>query len=364
MVAYSLTFVTSSNLYAFSRRILSRRALRASAIHCQLIPPASFDPDDLLGQYPDGGVMITDSTSHFKHSINGVTHSIVQRRPGAPYLPASTPFRSIGNRTKSKISTFAKFLRSYLSRHHVYNNCYFLTLTLSKQTLTDRQHNAILTKFLNNLVKRGVINHYIWRAETQKRGAIHWHVLFLTKFRDEAFAQRRNKRLYMYQNLSMYIYSYWQRINYGSDGYRGEFIQLKKLSSGGAAKYLAKYAGKDSDSERRYLTCRNFGSSRVLGTIIKGFVVPSQNNAVPANVYNYDYCSVPPAFSIFSSCFSRYSIHLTAIITGILESQGCYGRYENYEENLQLHLQTPLHYVALGLWLSGRAPDKSVFSIF
>lgn len=56
-------------------------------------------------------------------------------------------------------------------------SCWFITLTCSDFIET----NDVVSDFIENLRKQGVINQYVWVRERQKRGANHWHILFNSK---------------------------------------------------------------------------------------------------------------------------------------------------------------------------------------
>lgn len=54
----------------------------------------------------------------------------------------------------------------------------FVTLTLpSKQVHSDKLIRKLQTRFIENLQKSYQVQHYIWRAETQANGNIHFHIL-------------------------------------------------------------------------------------------------------------------------------------------------------------------------------------------
>lgn len=67
----------------------------------------------------------------------------------------------------------------------------FLTLTVPKQTESDYEiKRKCLTTFLYDLRRTKDVNLYVWRAESQLRGDIHFHVV-LDRFVDEKYCRKR-----------------------------------------------------------------------------------------------------------------------------------------------------------------------------
>lgn len=58
-------------------------------------------------------------------------------------------------------------------------NCIFITLTLpAAQVHEDGYLNRhALNRFITVMRRKGHINHYVWRAEVQKNGNMHWHII-------------------------------------------------------------------------------------------------------------------------------------------------------------------------------------------
>jgi len=178
------------------------------------------------------------------------------------YHRPRTPFRVFSERSKRKTSRIGSFLRSYLSTLNPLP-VYFLTLTVHYQNLSDRESNKILSLFLNTLRKKNIIRSYIWRAETQKRGAIHWHLLVVAH---PEYCSLCSDVRYFHSIL----WYYWRFCHNKDTDYAADFIDLKMLTSGGAAYYLSKYVAK-LEPGRRPLTTRTFGQSRDFSTLTKPF---------------------------------------------------------------------------------------------
>jgi hypothetical protein len=94
----------------------------------------------------------------------------------------------VSNQAKRKISKAIEYLVTVSKEKKVLNRLTdkivvvklsFLTLTLpSKQIHTDKEIiNTCLNSFLNEVRKYHSVHNYIWRAELQKNGNIHFHLL-------------------------------------------------------------------------------------------------------------------------------------------------------------------------------------------
>jgi len=207
------------------------------------------------------------------------------------YHRPCTPFRVFSTRSARKTSRIGSFLRSYLSTLHALP-VLFVTLTVHYQNLSDRESNKILSLFLNTLRKKKIIRSYIWRAETQQRGAIHWHLLVVMH---PSFYNACNN----IHSIHSMLWSFWRSCHHAENDYAADFIDVKRLTSGGAAYYLSKYVEKLAPG-RRALTTRTFGQSRDFSILTKPFytyeTIVEEINHPFLEVVRYPNCVVSLAF--------------------------------------------------------------------
>ncbi|XHT58580.1 hypothetical protein RAO09_01860, partial [Ornithobacterium rhinotracheale] len=86
----------------------------------------------------------------------------------------------------------------------------FVTLTLpSAQIHHDRVLRKILAKYLDHLKKVYGLKNYLWKAETQKNGNLHFHVLIDTKIPREDIQRIWNQ----YINKYGYVDRYSEKMN-------------------------------------------------------------------------------------------------------------------------------------------------------
>ena len=158
---------------------------------------------------------------------------------GDPPKPDPDRLRTFTRKARRTVINAGLLLRSYAD----FGKAYFLTLTVPVHDQDDRFYTKQLSKFLENLRKRHGMIHYLWRAERQKRGAIHFHIIFV--------GDRLN---------AGHVRKYWQRLLNVPLAY----IKIVPLYDNGAVFYCTKYAGKLSDDEVDVFTCRTWGMSRFL----------------------------------------------------------------------------------------------------
>lgn len=127
----------------------------------------------------------------------------------------------------------------------------FLTLTLpSKQCHTDSVINKQLVRFIENLKQsKGVLN-YVWKAEPQENGNIHYHLL-LDKFIPKDYLQQRwnsqiNKLGYVDRSKS-------------SNPPTTRVESLRKIKN--VVAYISKYMTKP-ENNKRPITAKLWGASR------------------------------------------------------------------------------------------------------
>ena len=102
-------------------------------------------------------------------------------------LTAGFTTAGISQATQRKIKKHSAVLANLAEKKVVQNHrgdrshhlCTFITLTLpSAQDCTDAEANKILLQpFLDKCRKFGLLSNYVWRAEKQKNGNVHYHVI-------------------------------------------------------------------------------------------------------------------------------------------------------------------------------------------
>jgi hypothetical protein len=114
-------------------------------------------------------------------------------------------------------------------------SCWFITLTCSDFI----ESNEVVSDFIENLRKQGVVNQYVWVRERQKRGANHWHVLFNSKLTWLDFVKVKRS-----WNRVLQRYGYSVSNNSVRFGSRPKVNNIKAVSN-----YICKYMSKGGDSE-------------------------------------------------------------------------------------------------------------------
>lgn len=171
-------------------------------------------------------------------------------------------------------------------------NCIFITLTLpAKQVHEDGYLNRhALNRFITVMRRKGHMNHYVWRAEVQRNGNIHWHILsdievdyhivreewnaimsdlgyiqlYADKHRNTTLADYlKIRKVDSDKAMAQAIAHYNKSTNEGwSDP---NSIDVKRVSSVKSLRqYISKYVSKGSDENARQLGCRHWGASDTL----------------------------------------------------------------------------------------------------
>ncbi|WP_143592008.1 rolling circle replication-associated protein [Tenacibaculum holothuriorum] len=121
----------------------------------------------------------------------------------------------------------------------------FLTLTLPvKQRHTDKVFRKLLIRLIENLTKTYEVKHYVWRAEPQENGNIHFHVL-LDRFVDK---DKVNTLWCKQLNKLGYVDFYKQRKNTDKEPPAANILSLKKVKN--TVNYLLKYMTKPEKDKR------------------------------------------------------------------------------------------------------------------
>lgn len=125
--------------------------------------------------------------------------------------------------------------------------CTFVTLTLpSKQVHSDKLIRKCLTTFLDNLKKTHNVNHFVWKAETQKNGNIHFHVVI------DRYIHWQNVRLLWNKQISKLGYIQF----YKNNRLKAGFVYRPYIEKNGN-----RYINKKSKKEQydNYLKDKNEG---------------------------------------------------------------------------------------------------------
>lgn len=123
---------------------------------------------------------------------------------------------------------------AYMFDHKV-NKIVFLTFTIKDNVKDNALTNKAWSYYLKILRQRYKLHSYLWVAERQKRGAIHYHALF-----DMPFTK--------YQTLSQLFHKAFEKFNIAASSansvstskYYGAIVHSKEM----ALKYICKYISK------------------------------------------------------------------------------------------------------------------------
>jgi hypothetical protein len=176
-------------------------------------------------------------------------------------------------------------------------NACFITLTLpASQTHDDGELNRhALGRFITEARRNGWFEHYVWRAEVQKNGSAHWHILVDR----EIDAQEVRKHWNRIMNDLGYVGRYQKKM---SQLNLEQYIEMRKPQSDeamskaikafnvgmnenwtnpnssdiqrvrsiqGLKKYVSKYMSKASDGESRDWHSRHWGASDSLRDLLE-----------------------------------------------------------------------------------------------
>lgn len=153
------------------------------------------------------GIMSAKAQKRIRNAIN--------------WLALSVPSKKIYNKATKKTFTFQLSL---------------VTLTLTdKQVHSDNEiKKNVLQPFIDYMRKAWLVNNYIWKAETQANGNIHFHIVIDSFIHHKAINSVWNKML--------------SRLNYKSHKASTRIESIKKINDIGA--YMAKYLSKNDKSRR------------------------------------------------------------------------------------------------------------------
>jgi hypothetical protein len=130
----------------------------------------------------------------------------------------------------------------------------FITLTISNKEIQDHKfcYNNLLRPFLQWLDKTIKVNSYIWKAELQKRGQIHYHITISNFIHHTEIREKWN---YLQRKSGL--------ISNSDNPPSTEIKQVHKINN--IEHYLAKYISK-SENENERLNCKVWDCSANLKT--------------------------------------------------------------------------------------------------
>lgn len=240
--------------------------------------------------------------------------------------------------------------------NYIYHRVMFITLTLpSPQKHTDQEiTNTILQHFLDRGRKLGIFANYVWRAEKQKNGNIHYHLitdsyvsysliyrLWLLSLEKLDYVKRYTKKFSSmpYEVYSRLPFNKNQDIRIVSERYakgvrnfwkKPPCVDVRSTDSLSQINdYIAKYAGKNEEDADNIVTGRVWACSRSVSAATKSFCTDQELNSFWFNIGQcvmkrevirheyFDMCLFSfVSISAWFPDFSRYvqelmSIHIT-----------------------------------------------------
>ena len=160
--------------------------------------------------------------------------------------------------------------RFYSLQHdkYFYFKINFITLTLASKQIHDDNtiKKELLNQFLTEIRQQFKVKKYLWRAEPQKNGNIHFHIIA------DQFIHYREVRVKWnrIQNKLGYVDRYTAKEG-KLDPPSTEIKSIKRIKN--LAKYLSKYCTKES--EIRKIQGRQWGLSQNLSKFQRAVTVPS-----------------------------------------------------------------------------------------
>jgi hypothetical protein len=128
----------------------------------------------------------------------------------------------------------------------------FVTLTLPiKQNHTDKVFRKMLVRFIENLTKTYKVKHYIWKAEPQKNGNIHFHLLIDRWIPKEAIQSLWNRQLNTYDYIDNYKRIRTLKGLSANEPPTTKIHSLEKVSN--TVSYIMKYMTKQEHEKRQII---------------------------------------------------------------------------------------------------------------
>lgn len=151
-------------------------------------------------------------------------------------------------------STYNQQIFNPVSNRMINFRLAFITLTISNKEIQDHKfcYNNLLRPFLQWLDKTIKVNSYIWKAELQKRGQIHYHITISNFIHHTEIREKWN---YLQRKAGL--------IENNQHPPSTEIKQVHKINN--IEHYLAKYISK-SENENNRLNCKVWDCSANLKT--------------------------------------------------------------------------------------------------
>lgn len=254
---------------------------------------------------------MSEAKFNYRFTNNGlfpVRYMVTRKRSQASDQNLNRGFRTSGisEATRKKITTAARVLSYCAKKVQVRNSkgiyfthhSQFITLTLpSVQVHTDQEiTKVVLGTFLDRCRKVGLLSNYVWRAEKQSNGNVHYHILtdtfcnfsILRNYWYIACRQLGYMQAYKEKFSAMSLYEYGnQPFNrnkshseiaaaYGR-GVRCQWSQPPAChteecqSAADVGRYISKYVAKGDSENPNIITGRVWGCSQSVSKAVTTF---------------------------------------------------------------------------------------------
>lgn len=162
---------------------------------------------------------------------------------------------------KRRMKTAIRLLLNTLKFSETLRQPTFLTLTLpAKQKTSDKEMNVRLNEFIAAIKRKTQLINYVWRAETQQNGNIHYHILC------DCYINYKLAQYHWNQVIEKDGYvSDYRRNNHKNNNEAPNSTDIHSLKHiNNTIRYIAKYITKDDDTKRRTCNSRIWGCSKEL----------------------------------------------------------------------------------------------------
>ena len=251
---------------------------------------------------------------------------------------------NLSDRTKKRVYklTYSKYRQLAGNSAKMFeaktNQILFLTFTI-KDNITDTANtNKAWSYFLNLMKKRHGLNNYLWVAERQKRGAVHYHCLLDTPFINYS----EWKRIFSSTFKKFGIKASKQN-SVSASKYRGAIVRNVEM----ALKYITKYISKSINKELNIsFSGRNYAFTNDIN--VKPLTITYEQYLEVINTcskeYNFEYCStyicdLNAVINLFNSIKQRNTALQDVIHWSDLHFNNqmpTFDAYENIEPNYKM----------------------------
>jgi hypothetical protein len=179
----------------------------------------------------------------------------------------------------SKIKDIAVYLK-YTQTKNSKINFWTLTTQQTNNNMTDLQISKQLSKIFDNYIKQGIITkRYIWVAERQKNGSLHYHIIV------EQLKKVDFKKVVKYLNTLFHLTG-TNVINIKSQkDYDNSLENLKEYMTKQMREYITK-EGKKENTKKQYFVGK---ASRISNTLNQEFEANKDNYIISTTSFNIDY---------------------------------------------------------------------------